>query len=279
MRDRAGMPGNEYADGMLEMDDNVGKLLKSLDDLGIADDTIVVFTTDNGPNQFTWPDAATTPFRSEKDTNLEGAFRVPCFVRWPGKIKAGSVSNEIISGLDWFPTLLAAAGDDGVKDRLLKGWKPEGSDMEFRNHLDGYNQLDFLTGKSARSARDQFAYFNDDGDLVAFRYKNWKAVFAEQKKPGGFPVWYEPFTTYRIPKLFNLRMDPYERADIVSNQYDKWRVENAFLMGEMTFHAAAFLETFKAYPPSQRPASFTIDGIRKDVDKAIEESFKKRDIK
>ncbi len=278
MRGRSGMPGNEYADGMLEMDDNVGKLLKALDDLKIADNTIVVFTTDNGPNQFTWPDAATTPFRSEKDTNWEGAFRVPAFVRWPGKIKAGRVTTEIFSGLDWFPTLLAAAGDPGVKDRLLKGWKPEGSDTTFRNHLDGFNQLDFLTGKTPNSPRTEFAYFDDDGHLVAYRYKNWKAVFEEQKKPGGFPVWYEPLVAYRIPKLFNLRMDPYERADIVSNQYDQWRIENAYLHGEMIFRAAAFLETFKEYPPSQRPASFSIDQVRKNVDKVIDKSFQDRGI-
>lgn len=246
MRGRSGMPGNEYADGMLEMDDDVGKLTKALDDLGITENTIVVFTTDNGPNQFTWPDAATTPFRSEKDTNWEGAFRVPAFVRWPGKIKAGEVSNEIVSGLDWFPTLLAAAGDPGVKDRLLKGWQPDGSTTNFRNHLDGFNQLDYLTGKSPKSAREEFAYFDDDGDLVAYRFRNWKAVFMEQKKPGGFPVWYEPLTEYRIPKLFNLRMDPYERADVVSDQYDDWRVKNAYLMGEVTFHAAAFLDTFRS---------------------------------
>jgi len=161
MRDRAGMPGNEYADGMLEMDDNVGKLLKALDDLGITDNTIVVFTTDNGPNQFAWPDAASTPFRSEKDTNWEGAFRVPCFVRWPGKIKAGSVSSEIFSGLDWLPTLLAAAGDSTVKDRLLKGWKPDGNDTTFRNHLDGFNQIEYLTSKSNKSAIDKS--FKDRG--------------------------------------------------------------------------------------------------------------------
>jgi arylsulfatase len=273
---RAGMPGNEYADGMLEMDDDVGKLLKALDDLGVAKDTIVVFSTDNGPNQFSWPDAATTPFRSEKDTNWEGAFRVPAFVRWPGHIKAGEVLRDIFSGLDWFPTFLTAAGDPGIKDRLLKGWKPPGSDTTFRNHLDGFNQLDYLTGKSPNGARTEFAYFSDDGDLVAYRYKNWKAVFEEQKKPGGFPVWYEPFVTYRLPKLFNLRMDPYERADIVSDQYDHWRVENAYLMGEVTFHAAAFLETFKDYPPSQRPASFSIDQVRRDVDKVIDQSFKAR---
>ncbi len=276
MRGQSGMPGNEYADGMIEHDRDVGKLLKAVDDLGIADNTIVVYTTDNGPNQFTWPDAATTPFRSEKDSNWEGAFRVPCLVRWPGHIKPGRTSTEIISGLDWFPTFLAAAGDTTVKDRLLKGWQPEGNSTTFRNHLDGYNQLAFLTDENAGSARNEFAYFNDDGDLVAYRYGNWKAVFEEMKKPGGFAVWYEPFTKYRIPKLYNLRMDPYERADVVSDQYDDWRAKNAYLMGEMTFHASAFLETFKEYPPSQRPASFTIDGVRKDVDKAIDQSFQKR---
>jgi len=278
MRGQSGMPGNEYADGMIEMDKNVGKLLKALDDLKLFNNTIVIFTTDNGPNQFTWPDAATTPFRSEKDTNWEGAFRVPAFARWPGRIRAGEVSTEMFSGLDWFPTLLAVAGDPGVKERLLKGWQPPGNSVTFRNHLDGFNQLPYLIGKSPKSARTQFAYFNDDGDLVAYRYNDWKAVFAEMKKPGGFAVWYEPFTTYRIPKLYNLRMDPYERADIVSAQYDQWRVENAYLMGELTFHAGAFLETFKEYPPSQRPASFSIDQIRKDVDEVIDESFKQRGI-
>jgi arylsulfatase len=261
---------------MLEMDDNVGKLLKALDDLGIANNTIVVFTTDNGPNQFSWPDAATTPFRSEKDTNWEGAFRSPAFVRWPGQIKAGEVVTDMFSGMDWFPTLLAAAGDPGVKERLLKGWKPGGSDLSFRNHLDGFNQLDFLTGKTAKGARTEFAYFDDDGELVAYRWRDWKAVFAEQKKPGGFAVWYEPLVTYRMPKLFNLRMDPYERADVVGAKYDYWRTENAYLMGEVTFHAAAFLQSFKEYPPSQRPASFSIDQVRKDVDKVIDASFKAR---
>src|SRR6201986_569765 len=166
MRGQSGMIGNEYADGMIEMDMNVGKLLKQLDDLKIADNTIVVFTTDNGPNAFTWPDAATTPFRSEKDTNWEGAFRVPAMVRWPGQIKAGTVSNGIFSGLDWFPTLLAAAGDPDVKGHLLMGWQPEGNATKFRNHLDGYKQLDYLAGKSDKSARSEFYYFNDDGALV-----------------------------------------------------------------------------------------------------------------
>jgi len=275
-RGKSGLPGNEYADGMWEMDQNVGKLLKALDDLKIADNTIVVFTTDNGPNAFTWPDAATTPFRSEKDTNWEGAFRVPAMVRWPGKIKPGEVSNEIFSGLDWFPTLVAAAGDPGVKERLLKGWKPEGNPTTFRNHLDGYNQIDLLTGKSAKGARNEFFYFNDDGDLVAMRLGDWKHTFEVQRQPGQFDVWANPFTRLRVPKIFNLRMDPYEHAEISGSGYDQWRVENAYMIAQAQIKAAAFLQTFVEYPPSQRPASFSIDQIRKGVDKKIDESFRKR---
>ena len=271
MLGQSGMPGNEYADGMIEHDGDVGKLLKTLDDLGINNDTIVVYTTDNGPNQFSWPDAATTPFRSEKDTNWEGAFRVPAMVRWPGKIQPGQISNEMFSGLDWFPTLLAAAGDSTVKDRLLQGWAASAGGLIFKVHLDGYNQLPYLTGQQPKSARTDFAYYDDDGLLVAYRHENWKAVFCEQKKPGGFPVWYEPLVCYRIPKLYNLRMDPYERADVVSDQYDDWRIKNAYLMGWLTFHAADFLDTFIAYPPSQPPASFTIDQIEKEVERKIRE--------
>ena len=269
MQAQCGMPGNEYADGMIEHDQDVGKLLKALDDLGIADHTIVVYSTDNGPNQFTWPDAATTAFRSEKDTNWEGAFRVPAMIRWPGHINPGEVSNEILSGLDWFPTLLAAAGRPAIKEDLLKGTDLGGT--RYKVHLDGYNQLDHLTGKNAKSARTDFAYFDDDGELVAYRHDCWKAVFREQKKPGGFAVWYEPLTEYRIPKLFHLRMDPYERADVVSNQYDKWRVENAYVHGWLTLKASAFLQTFEAYPPSQAPASFTIKYVEDEVQRKIED--------
>ncbi len=267
MLGQSGMPGNEYADGMIEHDGDVGKLLKALDDPGLANDTIVVYSTDNGPNQFSWPDAATTPFRSEKDTNWEGAFRVPAMVRWPGHIPAGTVSTEMFSGLDWFPTLLADAGDTTVKDRLLKGAPIGGT--TYKVHLDGYNQLPYLTGQQKKSARTEFGYYNDDGVMVAFRHENWKAVFCEMQKPGGFAVWCMSFTCLRIPKLFNLRMDPYERADIVSDQYDDWRVKNAYLMGWVTFHAAGFIETFVQYPPSQTPASFTIDQIEKDVEAKI----------
>ncbi|MBA2397467.1 MAG: arylsulfatase [Bradyrhizobium sp.] len=276
MRGQSGMVGNDYADGMLEHDGDVGKLLKTLDDLGIADNTIVIYTTDNGPNQWSWPDAATTPFRSEKDTNWEGAFRVPAMIRWPGKIKAGEVSNEIVSGLDWFPTLLAAAGDTDIKDRLLKGWQPAGNPTTFRNHLDGFNQLDYLTGKSPKSARNDFYYFSDDGDLVAMRFDDWKIVLREQRQPGGLRVWSEPFVTLRVPKLYNLRMDPYERADVVSDQYYDWLVKNDYLLAKGQMKAADFLLTFVEYPPSQRPASFNVEGVRKQVDRKIDESFKKR---
>jgi arylsulfatase len=278
MRGQSGMLGNEYADGMIEHDSDVGKLLKALDDLGVTDNTIVVYTTDNGPNQFSWPDAATTPFRSEKDTNWEGAFRVPAMVRWPGHIQPGQISNEIVSGLDWFPTLVAAAGDADVKSRLLNGWQPAGSSTTFKVHLDGYNQLDYLTGKSDKSARNDFYYFDDDGGLVATRCDDWKVVFKEQPAEGGFAVWQTPFITWRLPKLFNLRMDPYERADKVSDQYNDWLVRNDYLLVKGQLQGAAFLETFVTFPPSQRVASFNIEGVREQVDKAIDQSFKNRGI-
>ncbi len=272
-RGKSGMPGNEYADGMWEHDQDVGKLLKSLDDAGIADNTIVVYATDNGPNAFTWPDAATTPFRSEKDSNWEGAFRVPAMIRWPGKIKPGTISNEIFSGLDWFPTLLAAAGDDGVKQRLLDGWAPTAGGTTFKVHLDGYNQLPYLEGKEPKGTRNDFYYFNDDGELVAMRWDNWKLVFCEQRAAGELLIWANPFTCLRVPKLYNLRMDPYEHADISGSLYDQWRVENAYLFAQGTFKASEFLETFTKYPPSQRPASFSIDQVRKQVDKVIDKHF------
>ena len=278
MRGQSGMIGNEYADGMVEHDQMVGRILKKLDELGIADNTIVVYTTDNGPNQWSWPDAATTPFRSEKDTNWEGAFRVPAMVKWPGRIQPGQVSNGMMSGLDWLPTLVAAAGDPDVKSRLLGGWKPEGSATSFRNHLDGYNQLDYLTGKTDKSARHDFYYFDDDGELVATRYDDWKVVFKEQQLPGGFAVWQNPLVTWRSPKLFNLRMDPYERADVVSDQYNDFVVRNDYLLVKGQLQGAVFLETFVKYPPSQRVASFNIEGVRDQVNKAIDQSFKDRGI-
>jgi arylsulfatase A-like enzyme len=257
-RDQPGLTARtEYADGMIEHDAAVGLLLKQLDDLGIANDTIVIYTTDNGPHMNSWPDGAMTPFRSEKNTNWEGAFRVPCMIRWSGHIKPGEVSNEIVSGLDWFPTLLAAAGEPDVKEKLLTGYAAVGK--TFKVHLDGFNQLPYLTGQEPRSARKDFFYFNDDGDLVALRYENWKIVFEEQRAPGTLLVWAKPFTKLRVPKLFDLHADPFERADMTSNTYYDWFMDRAYIMYGAQAGVGRFLETFKDFPPSQRAASFTID--------------------
>jgi arylsulfatase len=274
-RGKSGMPGNEYADGMWEHDQDVGKLLKKLDDLKIADNTIVIYTTDNGPNMFTWPDAANSPFRSEKDSNWEGAFRVPAMIRWPGHIKPGEVSNEMFSALDWFPTLLAAAGDTTVKDRLLKGWASTPGGMVHKVHLDGFNQLPYLEGAEPSGARHEFYYFDDDGDLVAMRFDNWKFVYCEQRSPGQLSIWANPFTCLRLPKMYNLRMDPYEHADISGSGYDEWRTENVYLSAISTLKSTQFLQTFVDYPPSQHPASFSVDQVRKQIDKSIDAAIEK----
>ena len=259
--DRRSPPGltalTEYADGMVEHDGHVGKILKAIDDAGIANNTILLYTTDNGPHMNSWPDGAMTPFRSEKNTNWEGAFRTPCMIRWPGKIKAGSVSNEIISGHDWIQTFLAAAGEPDIKEKLLKGHQAAGK--TFKVHLDGFNQLPYLTGQEEKSPRRGFFYFNDDGDLVAVRVENWKAVFLEQRAPGTLRVWAEPFTPLRVPKLFDLRADPYERADITSNTYYDWFLSQPYLVIAAQAVTQQFLDTFKEFPPRQRAASFSID--------------------
>jgi arylsulfatase len=268
MRGQSGMPDNEYADGMIEHDGDVGKLLKTLDDLNIANDTIVLYTTDNGPHMNSWPDAAMTPFRSEKDTNWEGAFRVPAMIRWPGHIKPGTVANGIFGSHDWFPTLLAAAGDTNVNDRLLQGWKI--GDQTYRVHIDGYNQLPYLTGQEDHSARRGFIYFDDDGQLVAIRFDNWKLVFFEQKTPGTLAIWGEPFTARRLPLFFNLRMDPYERAQITSNEYYAWTIHKAYLMLGTQAIAAAFVDSLKDYPPRQKPQSFNLDQIMERLQKPAE---------
>ena len=247
----------EYADGMVEHDATVGQLLKALDDIGGANDTILIYSTDNGPHENSWPDAATTPFRSEKNTNWEGAFRVPCMIRWPGRIKPGQISNEVFSGLDWLPTLMAAVGDPDIKDKLLKGY--QAGSKTFTVHLDGYNQLPYLTGEQDRGARNSYFYFNDDGDFVAIRRENWKAVFEEQRAPGTLLVWAEPFTKLRLPKLYDLRSDPYEKADITSNTYYDWYLSNAGLIYGLLAESAKFLETFKEFPPSQSAGSFNLD--------------------
>ncbi len=247
----------EYADGMVEHDGHVGKLLKAIDDLKIADDTIVLYTTDNGPHMNTWPDGAMTPFRSEKNTNWEGAFRVPCMVRWPGRIQPGSVSNEIVNGHDWLSTFLAAAGEPDIKEKLLKGHEAAGK--TFKVHIDGFNQLPYLTGEVAKSPRRGFFYFNDDGDLVALRVENWKVVFLEQRAEGTLRVWAEPFTPLRIPKLFDLRADPFERADITSNTYYDWFLSQPYLIFAAQAETVKFLATFNDFPPRQRAATFSVD--------------------
>ncbi len=269
--ERRSKPGltahTEYIDGMIEHDGHVGKILKALDDLGIADNTIVLYTTDNGPHKNSWPDAGISPFRNEKNSNWEGAFRVPAMIRWPNHIKAGSVSNEIVSAQDWLPTFVAAAGEPDVKSKLLKGYKAAGK--TFKNHLDGFNQLPYLTGQVEKSPRRGFFYFNDDGDLVALRFENWKAVFLEQRAVGTLQVWVEPFTPLRVPKLYDLHADPYEQADITSNGYYQWILENAYVAFAATLVTAPFLETFKDFPPSQRADSFTIDQAMEKLRKSF----------
>ena len=257
-RDKPGLTARtEYADGMIEHDAMVGSLLKKLDDLGIANNTIVIYTSDNGPHMNAWPDSAMTPFRNEKTTNWEGAFRVPAMIRWPGHIQPGQVCNDIVSTLDWSPTLLAAAGTPDVTDRLLKGYVVGAK--TFKVHQDGYNLLPFLTGQQTRDPRREFFYFNDDGDLVALRYENWKVVFMEQRAQGTLLVWAEPLTVLRTPKLFDLHADPFERADVTSNTYYDWLLSKAYVVLAASTIVGKYLESYKDFPPSQRPASFTID--------------------
>lgn len=257
----------EYADGMIEHDKIVGQVLDAVDEMGVADNTIVMYTTDNGPHQNSWPDAGTTPFRSEKNTNWEGAFRVPAMLKWPGHIEPGSIANEMFSGLDWFPTLMAAVGDTDIKERLLEGTTINGK--EYKNHLDGYNQLPYLTGETDEGARDRFFYFNDDGEVVALRYENWKFVFKEQRQNGTLQIWAEPFTSLRLPKIFDLRADPYERADVTSNTYWDWMLDRAYLLAPAQAVVGEFLATFEEYPPAQRPDSFSIDQIQEELNNTL----------
>jgi arylsulfatase A-like enzyme len=256
---QAGRWQSPYHDTMIDHDKNVGQVLKALDDLGIADNTFVMYSTDNGPHMNSWPDGAMTPFRSEKNSNWEGAYRVPGMVRWPGKIKPGQVSNEMVAHLDWLPTLLAVAGDTQVKDKLLKGYKV--GDMTYKVHLDGDNLVPYLTGQVEKSPRESFLYINDDQQLTGLRYDNWKLVFMEQRAPGTMLIWANPFTSLRVPKIFNLRTDPYERADITSNTYSDWLLDHAFLMVPAQAYVGQFLMTFKDYPQRQKAASFNLDEV------------------
>jgi len=254
---QAGRWQSPYHDTMIDHDKNVGELLDLLDKLDIAKNTFVMYSTDNGPHMNTWPDAAMTPFRSEKDTNWEGGFRVPLLIRWPGRIPAGVVSNEIVQHHDWLPTFLAMAGEPDIKEKLLNGHEALGK--KFKVHLDGYSLLQYLTGKEKKSPRQGFIYFSDDGDLVALRFDNWKVVFMEQRAPGTLRIWAEPFVTLRVPKIYNLRTDPFERADITSNTYYDWFLNHDFIALAAQAIVTPFLESFKKFPPRQKAASFTID--------------------
>jgi arylsulfatase len=266
-RGQAGKHQSFYHDTMVDHDKHVGELLGLLDELGIADDTFVMYSTDNGPHMNSWPDGAMTPFRSEKNTNWEGAFRVPLLVRWPGKVPAGVVSNEIVQHHDWLPTFLALAGEPDIVEKLKKGHK--GGDKTFKVHIDGYNLLDFLTKEGVKSPRQGFIYFSDDGDLVALRFGNWKCVFMEQRCPGTMQVWGEPFTVLRVPKLYNLRTDPFERADVTSNTYWDWYINKGYMIMAAQALVTPFLATFKDFPPRQKAASFTIDQAMEKMEASL----------
>jgi len=260
---QAGRWQSPYHDTMIDHDKNVGTVLKVLDDLGIADNTFVMYSTDNGPHMNSWPDAAMTPFRSEKNSNWEGAYRVPAMVRWPGHIKPGSVSNQIVAHLDWLPTFVAMAGDPQVKEELLKGYKV--GDTTYKVHLDGDNLVPYLTGQVAESPRVSFLYINDDQQLTGLRFDNWKLVFMEQRAQGTLLIWANPFTNLRVPLLFNLRTDPYERADITSNTYYDWFLDHAYLLVPAQAYVGQFLMTFKEFPPRQKAAAFNMDEVLKGL--------------
>lgn len=256
---QAGHHQSYYHDAMVDHDKNVGTVLKTLDDLGIANDTVFFYSTDNGPHMNSWPDAGMTPFRSEKNTNWEGAYRVPAMIRWPGKIKPGQISNEMVGHHDWLPTFAAIAGDPDTVSKYAKGVK--GAGVNYKVHLDGYNLVPYLTGQVDKSPRDSFIYVNDDQQVVALRYENWKLVFMEQRAPGQLLIWAEPFTNLRVPKIFNLRTDPYERADITSNTYYDWLLDRVYLIVPAQAYVAKFLESFKEYPQRQKAASFNLEEV------------------
>ncbi len=256
---RSGRWQSTYHDTMMDHDDVVGSLLATLDDLGIAEDTIVMYSTDNGPHMNSWPDAGMTPFRSEKNSNWEGAYRVPAVVRWPGRIPAGSVLTGIVSHNDWFVTLLAAAGVPDIAEKLRDGTDLGGT--TYKVHLDGHDQLPYLTGEADESPRNHFFYVSDDGDLTALRYDNWKIVFLEQRCAGTMRIWAEPLTELRLPKIFNLRTDPYERADITSNTYYDWLLTHAYLLVPAQAYVSQMLQTLVEFPQRQKSASFSLEQV------------------
>ena len=251
---------DEYGDGMVEHDRHVGMILDKLDELGIADNTIVFYSTDNGVHMNTWPDAGMTPFQGEKNTNWEGGWRVPAMVRWPGKIEAGSVSNDIMHHMDWLPTFLAAAGEPDIKAKLKKGGA-QAIGRSYKVHLDGYNMLPLLTGETEENPRKEIFYFADTGELTALRYNDWKAIFLEQESKDTLRAWIEPWKELRVPLIFNLRRDPYERAYFTSNTYYDWLIDHVFFLVPAQAYVGEFLKTFQEFPPRQKPASFSIDQV------------------
>jgi arylsulfatase len=253
-----------YPDGMVEHDGHVGQLLKKLDDLGIAENTIVMYATDNGAEEFSWPDGGTTPFRGEKDTNWEGAWRVPCMIRWPGVIKPGTVSNDIFSHQDMLPTLLAAAGEPDIVAKLKQGYKA--GKKTFKVYIDGFNLLPYWKGEVKDNPRPGFLYWSDDGDLMALRYGNWKVHFAEQRAEG-FDTWEEPFVHLRVPMLFNLRSDPFENASVSGDlKYKQWRVDRVFLLVPAAALVSQYMQTLVEFPPRQRPDSFTVGNVMEKLE-------------
>jgi arylsulfatase len=251
-----------YSDRMVVHDEQIGQMLDKLDELGIADNTIVMYSTDNGPENDFWPDGANTPFRSQKDTNWEGGWRVPCFLRWPGKIVAGTVLNGICSHIDMLPTLLAAAGDSDVTQKLLNGYKVGA--ITYKVHLDGHNLVPYLTGEKKESPRTNLFYFSDDGDVIAVRNGDYKFVLAEQEANSSW-VWMKPFVKLRLPKIYHLRRDPFERADFNSSAYWAWQVAHIYMMYEMQALVAGQIEDFAKFPPRQKPASFNLDEVMRQV--------------
>ena len=259
---------DEYADGMVEHDMHVGELLDTLDRLGIADNTIVHYSTDNGPHMNTWPDAAMTPFRGEKNTNWEGGWRVPSAVRWPGNIEAGTVSNAIMHHMDWLPTFLAAAGTDDIKERLMEGGV-RAIGRRYKVHLDGYNFLPYLTGETDQGPRNEIFYFSDDGDLTALRYNDWKMIFMEQRVEATLQAWAEPFVPLRVPLIFNLRRDPYERSQLTSNTYYDWLIDRVYLLVPAQAYVGKFLATFAEFPPRQKAASFSLEQVMEKLQENV----------
>jgi arylsulfatase A-like enzyme len=253
---------DEYSDGMVEHDGHVGELLNLIDELGLADDTIVIYATDNGPHYNTWPDAATTPFHGEKNSNWEGAYRVPCFVRWTNQFPANTTLNGIVSHEDWLPTLAAIAGVPDIKEKVRNGVELNG--RKYRNYIDGYNMLDYFRGKVEESPRNEFWYVGDEGQVMAARYQDWKVVFLENRADR-LQIWKEPFVELRAPDLYNLRRDPFEKAKIGSNTYEDWYIDRAFIIIPIQGLAAEFLKTMADYPPSQLPGSWNLSRIEEQL--------------